>query len=212
MGFKHAQPFIVFEGIDGSGKTTQAQLLSEHLHRRGINHYLTRQPGGTDAGAEIRQVLMSDSHKSPLTELFLFAADRAEHVPVIREKLESGHAVISDRYTYSTMAYQAYGRGLHQLLVHGIQHTACQGLYPDFVYLIDVEPEQGQRRREAAGGMSRFDRESLDFFHAVRKGFGSLSEYYSQYGTRFVTLDGRWSPEVVHQNIIKDLKLKGMNI
>ena len=152
--------FIVFEGIEGSGKTTQAQALREHLYSTNPLVELIREPGGTPLGDELRNLLKYGvTEINPVAELLLFNAARAQLVSdVIKPRLEEGGNVISDRFFASTIAYQGYGRGLPISLVKGMCDVSRQGVSPDLTVLLDLEPAEGFRRQEYAV-RDRFDRE-----------------------------------------------------
>jgi len=144
--------FVTFEGIEGSGKSTHLRLLAEHLRAAGYPVIETREPGATPAGAAIRRLLLGPGAPSlaPLTELFLYCADRSEHVTeVIRPALAAGHVVLSDRFSDSTIAYQGYGRGLDLSVVRALDAQARRGLVPDLTFLLDCPATEGLHRIEA---------------------------------------------------------------
>ncbi|MEE3142651.1 MAG: dTMP kinase, partial [Chloroflexota bacterium] len=144
--------FIVFEGGDGSGKSTQARNLSQRLRRRSIPVLLTREPGGTPSGESIRRLLKGQRSFRPMSELLLFEAARAQLVEsVIRPGLDGGTTVICDRYTASTVAYQGHGRGLDLALIQRLNEMATGGLVPDLTVLLDLSSLVGLSRRGAAG-------------------------------------------------------------
>jgi dTMP kinase len=164
--------FIVFEGGEGCGKSTQAGLLLRKLEREGIAASLTREPGGTALGNEIRRLLKKrrDSTVSPLAELYLFAASRVQLVDeVIRPALLEGRVVICDRFADSTVAYQGFGRGLDMTSVSTVNVMATDGLRPDLTVLLDVPVEEGLRRKRGAG--DRFEIEELSFHYRIRDGY-----------------------------------------
>lgn len=173
--------FITFEGIEGTGKSTQIALLKAHLESRGCAVHTTCEPGGSRIGAELRRVLLSLENRDlcPRAELFLYLADRAQHVAqVIRPALTAGEIVLCDRFADSTVAYQAYGRGLDAELLHGLNMLAVDGLWPDLTILLDIDPEVGLTRavnRNKAEGKTvaegRFEAESLAFHGRVRQGY-----------------------------------------
>ncbi len=147
--------FITFEGPEGAGKSTQLGLLGEWMKRGGLPVRTTREPGGTALGAGIREILLAPQggEVSPLAELFLYEADRAQHIQeVIRPALAAGEHVLCDRFFDSTTAYQAYGRGLPAELVEELNARATGGLVPDLTILLDISPSEGLRR--ARGGVS----------------------------------------------------------
>lgn len=144
--------FIVFEGIDGAGSTTQTQLLCAYLAEKGVDVVATREPGGTPLAERIRQLVLDpdlgEMHFS--TELFLYAASRAQHVhELIRPALEAGTPVVCDRFTASTLAYQGYGRGLDGDLVEQVAALATRGIDPDISIVLDISPQEALKRRAA---------------------------------------------------------------
>ncbi len=179
--------FIVFEGGDGSGKSTQARSLSQRLVRRGIPVLLTREPGGTPAGESIRRWLKGQRNFQPMSELLLFEAARAQLVgSVIRPGLDGGTTVICDRYTASTVAYQGYGRGLDLSRILQLNEMATGGLVPDLIVLLDLPPQVGLSRRGAAG-TDPFESAPEEFQQKVRKGYLSQA---AQDPERWLVLDG----------------------
>ena len=192
-----AQPtrgtFITFEGGDGSGKSTQTAELARRLRQAGRTVCLTAEPGGTALGDAVRRFLeeqaaASRAPLSPEAELFLFAAARAQHVAeLIRPALDRGETVISDRFADSSVAYQAYGRGLPVEQVNTANALATGGLTPNLTVLLDVDPEQGlQRAASAAKQDDAIGKAPLAFHRRVRKGFLALA---SQEPNRFLVLD-----------------------
>ena len=173
--------FITFEGIDGSGKSTQLRLLNNFLRANGWNALVTREPGGTPVGLRLRAALLDATEEvDPLTELLVFAADRAQHVRrVILPALEAGHIVISDRYADATVAYQGAGRGFPPELIAEIVQLATEGLKPDLTVLFDVEIEESTSRttRRSTGksssksGRDRLDIENAEFHSRVREAY-----------------------------------------
>lgn len=177
--------FITFEGCDGTGKSTQLGLLARHLSARGKSCVLTREPGGTTLGQHIRQVLLEVGNQpigSP-TELFLYLADRAQHVQeIIIPALAQGKIVLCDRHTDSTMAYQGYGRGIDLELLRVLNSMASQGVRPDLTLLLDCPVNIGitrtaERQSRAPGviAQDRFEKEKLEFHEKVRQGFLNLA-------------------------------------
>ncbi len=177
--------FIVFEGIDGSGKTTQINqlskwLISNHLIPENNQLVITREPGGTELGQSIRSLLLDtsrDKNKSPdsITELLLYAADRSQHVnEIIRPTLNKGDWVISDRFCGSTLAYQGYGRKLDIKLIKNLETIATQGISPDITFLLDIPVEESIKRRMNRKD-DRIEKEGREFLLNVSLGFQALS-------------------------------------
>ncbi|MBI2853393.1 MAG: dTMP kinase [Chloroflexi bacterium] len=168
---RQGAPFIVFEGGDGSGKTTQARLLFRRLQRTGIPSIFTRDPGGTDLGRQIERWLKRSNDVMPRNELLLFAASRSLLTDrVIRPALYSGKVVVCDRYAPSSTAYQGYGRTIDLELVETINQSATGGLRPDLVLLFDIQPEEGLARK-GSGVADRFQEEGIAFHNRVRVGY-----------------------------------------
>ena len=164
--------FIAFEGGEGCGKSTQSRLLLKKFERQNIRAVLTHEPGGTALGNELRKALKrkGGSFISPQAELFLVAASRAQLVAeVIRPALEEGRVVICDRFTYSTLVYQGYGRGLELSFVEKVNNIATGNLKPDLTILLDISPEQGLARKQSL--RDRFELEDLSFHRRVREGY-----------------------------------------
>lgn len=171
--------FVTLEGPDGSGKTTQMRLLTEWLLAEGYPLLVTREPGGTHIGEDIRELLHDCDHveMSPHAEILLYSASRAQLVTeVIRPALRAGKVVLCDRYFDSTYAYQGYGRGLPLDALRAITAFAVQGLKPDLTLYLDISPETGLHRRARSGEeLNRLDREALAFHERVRAGYLALA-------------------------------------
>jgi dTMP kinase len=182
--------FITFEGIEGTGKTTQITRLKEHLEAMGYEVLLTREPGGSRVGRELRRLLltMESADLTGETELFLYLADRAQHIrEVIRPALEEGKVVISDRFADSTVAYQGYGRGLDPKLLHRFNEVAVGEFQPHVTILLDIDPEIGLKRammrnlrEQKVREEGRFEAESLTFHTKVREGYLTLAMLHRQ--------------------------------
>ncbi len=166
--------FISFEGIEGSGKSTQARMLYEHLLAQGRKALLTKEPGGTAIGERIREILLCREHDAmaPVTELLLYAADRRQHVKeVVEPALLRGEVVVTDRYSDSTRAYQGHARGLDMALVDSLEEAATGGLKPDLTLLMDLDVREGLRRNRDAEKVDRLELEAVEFHERVREGF-----------------------------------------
>lgn len=186
-----AGTFIAFEGGDGAGKSTQVTHLAELLRGVGREVVLTRQPGGTPLGSALRELLLHGGDITPRAEALVFAADKAQHVEeVVRPALARGAVVITDRYVDSSIAYQGAGRALGAAEVTQLQSWAVDGLVPDLTVLVDVDPEEGRRRRGAEH--DRMESEATDFHVAVRRHFLALAE---QAPGRYLVVDGTRPPE-----------------
>ena len=172
-----ASAFITFEGIDGSGKSTQLRMLASELRLRGHEVVTTREPGGTPLGKRVRKVVLdAEEQVDPLAELLLYAADRAQHVRrLVRPALESGHFVLSDRYADATAAYQGAGRGFPEELVSEVIALATGGLMPDMTLIFDLTVEESVRRAEQRSlkgdKRDRLDAEDAAFHTRVRDAY-----------------------------------------
>jgi dTMP kinase len=196
--------FVTFEGVEGSGKSTQIGRLCAALEAAGRDVVVTRQPGGCELGRTLRAILLSQKTAglSDRAELFLYLADRAQHVDaVIRPALAAGKVVVCDRYTDSTVAYQGHGRGLDPALLAGLNEVAVAGCRPDLTLLLDLDPAVGLGRamaRNAAAGTveseGRFEAEHLSFHNRVRQGYQTLAA--AEPG-RFAVIDATGSPDAV---------------
>lgn len=194
--------FITFEGIEASGKSTQAKMLAEYLKRKGYEVVLTREPGGTQIGKKIREILLSYTEEifPELAELFLYEADRNIHVHnVIKPNLEKGKIVICDRFYDSTTAYQHYARGIDINLVQLLNEMACAGLEPDITFLLDLEV---YRAFERLGELDRIESEGVEFHKKVREGFLEIASLKPD---RVVVVDGDRTPEEIFNQILNVL-------
>jgi dTMP kinase len=171
---KHLPAFIVLDGVNGAGKSTLQAKLQALFAEHGKEVHTTREPGATEIGKSIRELVLGskNSPPSPEAELLLFGADRAEHVSkVIRPKLAAGISVLSDRYYYSTVAFQGYGRGMNLETIAKINGIAIQGLLPSLLVLLDLDPTIGLKRKSGATEHDRFEHEALAFQQRMREGF-----------------------------------------
>lgn len=196
--------FISFEGIDGSGKSTQLNLLREWLEQRGKSVVTIREPGATLLSESIREILLSTKQSiTPTAELLLFSAARTQLVErVIEPTLAAGSIILCDRYVDSTTAYQGYGRGLNMDHVAQISRIATRGVMPELTFFIDVRYEQAQQRMQFAEGAAepdRMERAGSEFFNRVRDGYLTIATAEPK---RFVVIDGYRDRDVIHQDIL----------
>jgi len=202
--------FITFEGIEGSGKTTQIRAIAKALAQDGIPCRMTREPGGTDIGARIRAILLHPDNKDLVhkAELLMYMADRVQHVEtVVRPALNRGETVLCDRYLDATLAYQGYGRGLNVDLLCGLHRLLLNDFKPDLTFLLDLSPEIGLsrawRRIDAAGEeaeQTRFEEEALGFHERVRAGYLDLARREPD---RFRIVDAAQGPARVQEAILE---------
>ncbi|MBD2292709.1 dTMP kinase [Anabaena sphaerica FACHB-251] len=194
---------IVFEGVEGCGKTTQMQLCTQWLKNINVSVVLTREPGGTELGKHLRQLLLEKSEDKPVgevTELLLYAADRAQHIEQeIKPNLAAGKYILCDRYTDSTIAYQGYGRGLSMSLINQLNYIATGGLESNLTIWLDVDVEVGlARKRGSEAALDRIEQETIDFHRRVQQGYTELG---ATYPSRIFRIDGNLSKEVVQKRI-----------
>ncbi len=194
--------FITFEGIEGSGKSTQIIQLADYLKMKGHGVVVTREPGGTLIGSAIRKILLDPefSKMDYHAEVLLYAADRAQHIAeVVGPALKNGDIVISDRYVDSSVAYQHYGRSLPLDLILDVNKHAIQGLKPDLTFLLAVPVALGLKRATQVAA-DRIEQESVEFHERVEAGFQKLA---ASEPARWRTIDGTRSIDEVHKEIIK---------
>ncbi|MEF2276705.1 dTMP kinase [Deinococcus sp. YIM 134068] len=191
---------ITFEGPEGAGKSTQLARLASRLVGAGVPHVVTREPGGTELGARVREVLLDpDLAIDPLPEFLLYSASRAQLVQeVIRPALARGEVVVCDRYADSSRAYQGAGRGLDAELLETVTREATAGLTPDLTVLLDLDPAMGLARAASRGQPDRLERADLAFHTRVRAGFLALA---AREPGRFLTLDATRDPDALERDI-----------
>ena len=198
--------FITFEGTEGSGKTTQIRLLADLLKRYRIPYLLTREPGGSRLSSHLRRWILNrlEYHLMPETELFLFLADRAQHVKeVIRPALQKGMVVLCDRYTDSTLAYQGGGRRFNLKLLEVMNGTATGGLKPDLTLLFDLPVDKGLKRAASRGfGKDRMEKEKSDFHSRVRRVFLKVARKEKK---RILIIDALRGKQEVYQTMLEKL-------
>ena len=197
--------FITFEGIDGSGKSTQLRMLASDLRLKGFDVLTTMEPGGTPLGRRLREAFLeTEESVDPLAELLLFAADRAQHVSfLIKPKLEEGKIVISDRYADATYAYQGAGRGFPKEMVNEVIKLATDGLKPDLTLFFDLPVELAltrtkSRHDEGDEPKNRMDDEEKEFYQRVREAYLEISRSEPN---RFRVLDASLSVQEVHSKV-----------
>lgn len=202
--------FIVVEGIEGSGKSTLSKRLKVSLEKAGQKVLLTREPGGTKIGQAIRTLLLSDPQEGASmdfkTELLLFFADRAQHIKeVILPALKVGQIVLCDRYFYSTLAYQHYGRGLERGMIDTLIKLVVGTTTPDLVILVDLDPEIALTRAKSRSSLDRIEKEDISFHTRIRDGFLKLAK---EDVDRFLVLDGTLKEENLEELALEKI-LKG---
>jgi dTMP kinase len=196
--------FIVLEGVEGAGKSTQARLLCRWMEGLGISHIQAREPGGTPVGEAIRTIVLDkgDLSMPPETELFLILAARAAFVrEVVRPALKAGTLVLADRFDFSTFAYQGFGRGLDLHEVRKANALATGGLRPDLILVLDLPVERGLVRKRGKGGVDRIEREGGAFLEKVRDGYLTLATEEP----RARIIGGEGSPEEIQNSLRKAL-------
>ena len=198
--------FITFEGIDGSGKSTQLRLLASTLREREVDVITTCQPGGTPLGRRLREAFLeTEENVAPMAELLLFAADRAQHVEfLIKPALAEGRVVISDRYADATFAYQGAGRGFDQRTVEQIIELATSGLKPDLTLYFDVSIETAitrmGRMNESDRKTNRMDFETAEFYERVRASYLGIAKCEPG---RFRVINAEAAPENIHSEVVE---------
>lgn len=205
--------FITLEGVEGSGKSTQLGNIRAFLQERGLTVVVTREPGGTDIGRTVRSILLNPDNREmdALTELFLYEADRAEHVrKIIAPALSAGKTVLCDRFFDATMVYQGYARGLDLEEIRRIHRFILGNLRPDLTILLDLPPEIGLARAWAqidkgnrTGAESRFEKEALDFHRKIRAGYLDIARHESE---RFRIVDAEQDAAAVCRDIKKAIE------
>ncbi|NLK98807.1 MAG: dTMP kinase [Epulopiscium sp.] len=197
--------FISMEGPDGSGKTTQIELLKEYFLNKGYEVIITREPGGTQISEKIRDIILDVNNKalSNMTEALLYAASRAQHVEEkIKPALENGKIVISDRFVDSSIVYQGYARGIGIDIVESINNFAIQGFMPDITFFFDIEPEFAMKRKAKQKSLDRLEQEHILFHNKVYEGYKILLKRYPK---RIKSIDARQSIDNIYEQIMKEV-------
>ncbi|MDE5863313.1 MAG: dTMP kinase [Lachnospiraceae bacterium] len=198
--------FITMEGPDGSGKTTQINLLMKYLESRGYDIVIAREPGGTAIGEAIREIILNKEYQemSHMTELFLYASARVQLVnQVIRPALEEGKAVICDRFVESSAVYQGIGRGLGVETVYEVNNYALGDVKPKLTVFMDIEAEEGIRRKKDQAELDRMEMEDMSFHQRVVEGYRQLSQLYPD---RIFPVDATLPIEEIHSIIVKEVE------
>ncbi|MCB2341986.1 dTMP kinase [Clostridium estertheticum] len=197
---------IVLEGPDGSGKTTQIELLEKHLQKSGYEVVRVREPGGTEISEKIREIILDNDNckMSYMCEALLYAASRAQLVnEVIKPALEKGKIVICDRFVYSSMVYQGIGRGLGMERIKSINEVAIDGLKPDLTFMITIPYEEGLNRKKKQGNLDRLENSGNEFHKKVFEGYMDICIKYD----KIEVLDGNRSVEEIQKDIINTIKI-----
>lgn len=194
--------FIVLEGIEGAGKSKQSRILTDTLVNRGVDAVCTREPGGAPLGEALRSLILSpDYDPDAISELYMYLAARRDHLlHVILPAVEQGKTVICDRFTYSTVAYQGYGRGLDIDFVRRANAMTIAPLEIDLGILIDITPEEGFARKGGADKSDRLERENAEFFERVYKGFKTMAD-----AGELVAIDGSGTKEQTAEKILSEV-------
>ena len=200
--------FVTFEGCDGCGKSTQLRLLSEYLTENGIPHIFTREPGGGKISEAIREILLSGKNMEMTDECeaLLYAASRVQHLSDrVEPALSKGELVVCDRYVDSSLAYQAYARGLGVEFIEKINSFALEKYLPDVTVFIDLTPEAAFKRKHGADENDRLEQAGMAFHKRVYEGYKALSEKYPQ---RIVCVNGEQTPQEIFACVLEILKEK----
>lgn len=195
--------FISIEGMDGSGKTTQIQMLREYFEKEGRKVIITREPGGTRISEDIRETILDirNQEMGDITEALLYAASRAQHVhELIKPALERGDIVICDRFVDSSIVYQGFARGLGEEMVRTINNYAIQGIMPDITFFLDIDHATGMERKKNQQELDRLEAEKERFHQLVREGYHRLIE---KEGNRIISVDASRSIETIHQDLVR---------
>ena len=198
--------FITFEGIEGSGKSTQIQMLKEFFEKKSLKAFFTKEPGSSEIGKEIRSILLNKENKIyPQTEIFLIFADRVQHVQeIVKPNLNEGKIVVSDRYYDSSVAYQGQREGISKIEIYELIENLDLPT-PDITFLLDLPANVGLKRAKNRASLDRLESEEISFHEGVRQNYLDLQEQNFQ---RIVKIDATQSPNEIFSNIIKKIKIE----
>ena len=198
--------FITFEVIEGSGKSTQIQMLKEFFEKKSLKAFFTKEPGSSEIGKEIRSILLNKENKIyPQTEIFLIFADRVQHVQeIIKPNLNEGKIVVSDRYYDSSVAYQGQREGISKIEIYELIENLDLPT-PDITFLLDLPANVGLKRAKNRASLDRFESEEISFHEGVRQNYLDLQEQNLE---RIVKIDATQSPNEIFSNIIKKIKIE----
>ncbi|MDE7463727.1 MAG: dTMP kinase [Clostridiales bacterium] len=193
--------FIVLEGCEGAGKSKQSKLLTEALTARGFDVVATREPGGTRLAEELRRMILDPAHSpDAITELYLYSAARRDHLnKIVSPALDAGKVVVCDRFIYSTLAYQGYGRGLDLDFVRNVNAHTVSPIKVDLALFLDITPEDGFKRKGGADDSDRLEREDIEFFERVYGGFKDMCK-----GGELVAIDANGTKEETADKILRE--------
>ena len=198
--------FITFEGIEGSGKSTQIQMLKEFFEKKSLKAFFTKEPGSSEIGKEIRSILLNkENNIYPQTEIFLIFADRVQHVQeIIKPNLNEGKIVVSDRYYDSSVAYQGQREGISKIEIYELIENLDLPT-PDITFLLDLPANVGLKRAKNRASLDRFESEEISFHEGVRQYYLDLHEQNLE---RIVKIDALQAPNEIFSNIIKKIKIE----
>lgn len=202
--------FITIEGCEGAGKSTIVSMLKDYFKQSGINAVFTREPGGTPISEKLRGIILdkNNNEMTPITELLLYAAARRQHVDeVILPNIEKGYIVVCDRFTDSTLAYQAYARGIDAEKVIGLNQLAISPLKIDLTIFLDITPEKAFKRKGGADKNDRLETAGLDFHNKVYLGYTEIAKTQPE---RFVKIDADRTGDKTIKDVINALKVRGI--
>lgn len=198
--------FVTFEGVEGSGKSTQVNMLHAHLLRMNVDVISTHEPGGTRLGEEIRRLLLNPAYREmhPMTETVLYAADRVQHVyEVIKPALDQGKVVLCDRFVDSSLAYQGVARRIGMEGVQNLNEWITDDLYPDITFLLEIPFRVGLKRLEKRKrGLDRMEGQPEAFHEQVQEAYRTMAKFFSH---RFVVINGADKPENIHHRVMQEL-------